>query len=330
MCRPTSAATTPTSVTVGKSSPFAIICVPTRCRPRRRTRRACARDRRRASSYRCPCAQRAPRKEPANFFDDALRADAELPNRVRPAFWARAGSALIVAVVAAQQPFAAVNRERNAAARAVRRTSTARHSKEFALPRRLTKASSFRGAAAARPSPARARAQDAAVAAFELFAHVDDVHVGQGLRGGARVQLQMCDPAAFRGGVPLQRRRRAPEQQDAAFAAASARARPRPRCSAARLPACTMVRVLRPRSTAARGRAERTPRCARRRPRRSRRARSLPRIETLAFRERGMQHRDALAEGGLEAPRRLRRERDLGNQHDRSPAARTTRAIASK
>ena len=30
MCRPTSALTTPTSVTLGKSSPLAIICVPSR------------------------------------------------------------------------------------------------------------------------------------------------------------------------------------------------------------------------------------------------------------------------------------------------------------
>ena len=46
-----------------------------------------------------------------------------------------------------------------------------------------------------------------------------------------------------------------------------------------------------------------------------------PALEALAFREARVQHGDALAERAFEAARRLRRERDLGDEHDRAAAA---------
>jgi hypothetical protein len=44
----------------------------------------------------------------------------------------------------------------------------------------------------------------------------------------------------------------------------------------------------------------------------------LPRLESLALGERRVQNRDASAEDALETRDRLRRERDLGNEHDRA------------
>jgi hypothetical protein len=42
------------------------------------------------------------------------------------------------------------------------------------------------------------------------------------------------------------------------------------------------------------------------------------RREALARRQRAVQHRDVLAEAGAEARRELRRERDLGDEHERA------------
>ncbi len=48
--------------------------------------------------------------------------------------------------------------------------------------------------------------------------------------------------------------------------------------------------------------------------------RGLPGIVAFALRERRVQHRDAVAEDRFKAPRRLRRERDFRNEHDRASA----------
>ena len=48
--------------------------------------------------------------------------------------------------------------------------------------------------------------------------------------------------------------------------------------------------------------------------------RGLPGLEAFPFREGRVEHGDAIAEGGLKARGRLRRERDLGDEDDRASA----------
>ena len=48
---------------------------------------------------------------------------------------------------------------------------------------------------------------------------------------------------------------------------------------------------------------------------------ALPLVAPLGVGQPGVQDGDAIAEAGLEAPERLRRQRDLGDEHDRAAAA---------
>ena len=48
-------------------------------------------------------------------------------------------------------------------------------------------------------------------------------------------------------------------------------------------------------------------------------------VAPLGVGQPGVQDGDAIAEAGLEAPERLRRQRDLGDEHDRAAAARERR-----
>ena len=116
-----------------------------------------------------------------------------------------------------------------------------------------------------------------------------------------------------------------PQSSTAPPGARGARRR-RVRRSAGRSPACRRSRAPR-RPRPGRGRcsgantAERGPDAD---PRRAA-AQALPLVVALAEPELRVQDRDALAEALLEAARRLRRERDLGHQHDRRAPLRERR-----
>src|SRR5579862_4945482 len=124
----------------------------------------------------------------------------------------------MIAVVAAQQPFGTMGRERHAAPRTLGNVAAAAAEdepgaappvdEEYAL---LAAFETFAERLHQR------RAEDSFVAGFELFPEVDDPDGGKRLRGGAFVHFDQLELPGFRSRVALDGRGRAAEQQDAAL-----------------------------------------------------------------------------------------------------------------
>ena len=326
---PTSAFTTPTSVTRGKSSPLAIICVPRRMSTSPRSTRArmrwwahlpdvvstSMRAMRASGNVSAVDALHLLRPQPAE--GQVLGAAARAPR----------GRRLLVAAVVADEPLrdAGGTSARWSSSRSAATSPHSRHWTKAEYPRRLRsrmtcsrrrrRASTAATSSSQRTPPPRAGRRSASPPRAAL--QVDARAPRAGGRPRPAPEGAACRNFPVRGVVPaLQRRRGAPQDAHRAVGL-GAHDRQVPGLVAGRLRLLVAAVVLLvhhhgaqalqrreerragPHGDAARARAELT-----------------PGVVALAVGEAGVEHRDLVAEVGPEARHRLRRERDLRHQDE--------------
>ena len=192
---------------------------------------------------------------------------------------------------------------------------------KLALPRRFTNSTVFSPEASRLPIASTSRVlKILRLPAANSAARVDDRHGRQGLSRRPQLEPNVSDLTAQGARVALERRRGTPEhERPPGQTHLLPRDVERVITRHALLFVGALVRLVdddqadagkRSEQRAARADDDVDPAAGRR----------LPTLEPLAFRKARVKHADPFAEDALEAPRCLRRERDLGHQHDRAPA----------